>query len=204
MPVRVKICGVTLAADAQAAFRCGADAIGLNFHPPSPRAVTLAQAMEVVSGLDRGACTVGVFVNAPRDEIARVVRALGLRAIQLHGNEAPEDCAGWEGLTVIKALSASEPRGLAARAARYPTDYVLIDTPWAGFGGSGQTFDWKMAAAIPRERLMIAGGLTPDNVATAIRALRPAAVDVASGVETRPGQKDHDKIEAFIRAAKAS
>jgi phosphoribosylanthranilate isomerase len=204
MSVRVKICGVTCVADAHAALQSGADAIGLNFYPPSPRAVTLAQAMEVVSGLDAGACTVGVFVNAPRDEIARVVQAVGIRAIQLHGNEAPEDCAGWEDLTVIKALSAGEPGELAARAARYSTDYVLIDTPWAGFGGSGQTFAWAMAAAIPRERLMVAGGLTPDTVASAVRALRPAWVDVASGVEVRPGQKDHEKIEAFIRAAKAS
>ncbi len=204
MSVRVKICGVTCVADAQAALQSGADAIGLNFYPPSPRAVTLGQAMVVVNGLDAGACTVGVFVNAPRDEIARVVQAVGIRAIQLHGNEAPEDCAGWEGLTVIKALSAGEPGELAARAARYSADYVLIDTPWAGFGGSGQTFDWAMAAAIPRERLVVAGGLTPDTVASAVRALRPAWVDVASGVEVRPGQKDHEKIEAFIRAAKAS
>jgi phosphoribosylanthranilate isomerase len=204
MSVKVKICGVTTPEDAEAAVRCGADAIGLNFYLKSPRVVTVSRAKEVVRSLGPNACAVGVFVNAPREEIAYAVEVVGLRAIQLHGDETPEDCAGWEGLTVIKALAAASRGELAARAARYAVDYVLLDTPRPSYGGSGQTFDWAVAAEIPAGRLVLAGGLTPSNVAAAIRAVHPAAVDVASGVEAHPGRKDHGKVEAFIRAAKAA
>ena len=204
MPVKVKICGVTTPGDAEAAVRCGADAIGVNFYAKSRRVVTVAQAKEVVRSIGPDACTVGVFVNAPREEIAHAVEVIGLRAIQLHGDETPEECAGWKGLTVIKALAAASGGELAARAARYAVDYVLLDTPLPSYGGSGQTFDWAMAAEIPAGRLVLAGGLTPSNVTAAIRAVRPVAVDVASGVEAYPGRKDHGKLEAFIRAAKAA
>jgi len=204
MPVKVKICGVTTPGDAEAAIRYGADAIGVNFYAKSPRVVTVARAREVVRSIGAGACAVGVFVNAPREEILRAVEVVGLRAIQLHGDETPEDCTGWEGLTVIKALAATSGVELEARAARYRVDYVLLDTPRPGYGGGGQTFDWAVAAAIPTGRLVLAGGLTPTNVTAAIRAVHPVAVDVASGVEAHPGRKDHGKLEAFIRAAKAA
>jgi phosphoribosylanthranilate isomerase len=105
---------------------------------------------------------------------------------------------------VIKAIAADEPGELAERAAQYAVAYVLVDTPGATLGGSGRTFDWQVAAALPRDRLVVAGGLTADNVADAVRTLRPVAVDVASGVEQSPGRKDHEKLKAFIEAAKAA
>ncbi len=142
--------------------------------------------------------------NASRERVAATASEVGLTALQFHGDERPEDCLGWEEFVVIKALSAEEPEQLAARAARYAVKYVLVDTASATYGGSGRTFDWRIAAAIPRDRLVVAGGLTPENVAEAVRTLRPLAVDVASGVEQSPGRKDHEKLKAFIEAAKAA
>ena len=205
MAVRVKICGVTDPEDAAAAFALGADAIGLNFHAPSSRAVTPATARAIVQHVGAGRCAVGVFVNASRARIASVVREVGLTALQLHGDEMPADCSGWEPLTVVKALpAAGTAEDLAALAARFPVAYVLVDAPSGGYGGSGRTFPWHVAAGIARERLIVAGGLSPDNVEEAVRTLRPAWVDVASGVEDRPGRKSHAKLEAFITAAKGA
>jgi phosphoribosylanthranilate isomerase len=204
MPVRVKICGITNAADAHAAFALGADAIGLNFYPGSPRAVTSAGAREIIAGLPRGACVVGVFVNAPRRHISAVAGEVGLSAIQFHGDEPPEDCLDWGDLLVIKALPAEGPEPLATRAGRYPMAFLLVDAPSAVYGGTGCTFDWSTAAELPRSRLVVAGGLTAENVAAAVHMLRPVAVDVASGVERSPGIKDHEKLKAFIGAAKTA
>ena len=204
MSVKVKICGVMSSKDAAAALTLGADAIGLNFCAQSPRALTISQAQEITRGLPRGACVVGVFKNAPRDRVAAIAREVGLTALQFHGDEPPEECLGWEEFAVIKALSADAPEQLAASAARYAVHYVLVDTPSVTYGGSGRTFDWRIAAVIPRDRLVVAGGLTPENVAEAVRTLRPLGVDVASGVEHSPGRKDHEKLKAFIEAAKAA
>jgi phosphoribosylanthranilate isomerase len=190
--------------DAEAAFALGADAIGLNFCARSPRAVTVPEAREIVLGLAHGLCVVGVFCNAPRAQVAAVASEVGLTALQFHGDEPPEDCLGWQDLTVIKAIAANGPEQLAERAAEYAVAYLLVDTPSATYGGSGRAFDWQIATMVPRDRLVVAGGLTADNVADAIRMLRPVAVDVASGVERSPGRKDHDKIKAFIEAAKAA
>ena len=203
MAVKVKICGVTSVADAVAAVGFGADAVGVNFYGGSPRCVTRALAREIRHGLPAATCVVGVFVNAAREEVATVVEQVGLSALQFHGDEPPEACAGWGDLVVIKALRAGDA-DVATRAARYGVRYVLLDTASADYGGSGRVFDWRLAAAIPAGRLVLAGGLTPDNVADAVRLLRPAAVDVASGVEVAPGRKDHGKIKAFIQAAKAA
>jgi phosphoribosylanthranilate isomerase len=203
MPVKVKICGITSITDAQAAFALGADAIGLNFYALSPRAVNVEQAREIVASLPARACAVGVFVDAPRAAVAETAQRVGLSALQFHGAEPPEACLGWD-LLVVKALPAEGPEPLVDRAARYPMAYLLVDAPSAGFGGSGRRFAWELAAAIPRHRLVVAGGLTPANVAEAVRALRPLAVDVASGVESSPGRKDHEKLKAFIDAAKAA
>ena len=204
MAVKVKICGIMSAADAEAAFELGADAIGLNFCPGSPRALTIAKACEIVRGLPATACVVGVFANALREQVASTARDVGLRALQFHGDERPEDCLGWDDLAVIKALAADGPEQLALRAARYNVAYVLVDAPSPRHGGSGRTFDWQIAAAIPRDRLVVAGGLTAENVAEAVRTLRPVGIDVASGVEHSPGRKDYEKVKAFIRAAKAA
>jgi phosphoribosylanthranilate isomerase len=203
MAVMVKICGITNVADAEAAVVLGADAVGLNFYAGSPRCVTVATAREIRLNLPAAACVVGVFVNAPRGEVAAVADEVGLSALQFHGDEPPEACTGWGDLVVIKALRAADTN-VATRAARYRVRYVLLDAASVGHGGSGKAFDWQLAAAIPRERLVVAGGLTPENVAEAVRILRPAAVDVASGVEAAPRRKDHERIRAFIQAAKTA
>ncbi len=205
MPTKIKICGITTLADATAAFALGADAIGLNFHPGSPRAVGVPDAAAIVRGLDPGRCVVGVFVDSPRERIATIARSVGLTALQLHGDEDPAACAGWEPLRVVKALRVrSDAAALAHEAARYPGAYILVDAPSLRYGGSGTTFDWDLAAGIARDRLIVAGGLTPDNVVAAIRRLHPAGVDVASGIEDGPGRKNHGKLEAFIRAAQGA
>ncbi len=203
MPVKVKICGVTRVADAEAAVDLGADAVGLNFYGGSPRCIAVGAARAIRSRLPATTCVVGVFVNAPREEIGAVAGAVGLSALQLHGDEPPEACLGWGDLVVIKALRGGDA-DVATRAARYGVRYVLLDAASASYGGSGRRFDWRGAGAIPRERLVLAGGLTPENVADAVRLLRPAAVDVASGVEAAPGRKDHGRLKAFIEAAKTA
>ncbi len=203
MSVKVKICGVTSVADACAAASAGADYLGLNFHPPSPRFVDLARAADIAAAV-RGMPLVGVFVDRPRDEVAAIAEMLGLWAVQLHGDEPPDDCAGWD-RPVIKALRARPGDDLPARAAQYATDYLLLDAWVAGVpGGTGVAIEPAAARGLPAERLFVAGGLVPERVADVVRALRPFAVDVASGVEREPGIKDHGKIEDFIRRAKAA
>jgi len=203
MAVKVKICGITTVADAEAAIGFGADAVGVNFYSGSPRCVTVAGAREIRCSLPATTCVVGVFVNAPREDVVAVAGEVGLSALQFHGDEPPEACVGWGDLVVIKALRVGDA-DVATRAAQYRVRYVLLDAASAGYGGSGRAFDWRLATAIPRGRLVVAGGLTPENVAEAVRMLRPSAVDVASGVEAAPGRKDHERIKAFIHAAKTA
>lgn len=203
-PVRVKICGVTSAADARAAVEAGADMIGLNFHPGSKRCVTLERAREIVAVLPPTVWRVGVFVNAARSEIERIRDALDLRAIQLHGDEAPEAAQGL-GRTVIRAVRLCGPGDAARALAAWNVDYLLCEgDAGPAFGGAGASFEWSWARAVPPERLFVAGGLTPDNVADAVRALRPFAVDVASGVESAPGVKDPARMTALVSHAKAA
>lgn len=201
MPVKVKICGVCSPEDARAALAAGADFLGINFHPASPRCVTVAQARALVDAVG-GATLVGVFVDAPRAQVEDTAAAVGLSALQFHGDEDPDYCAGWAWRT-IKALRVRPEADPTALAARYPTDWIMLDGYRPGVpGGTGVGFDPARAAGVPAARLFVAGGLGPDTVAGVVRALRPFAVDVASGVEDRPGRKDHAKLEAFIRAAK--
>lgn len=203
MPVKVKICGLRSAEDARAATAAGADYVGLNFHPPSPRFVDVALAAEIAAAVP-GVPVVGVFVDRPRAEVEAVADRVGLAALQFHGDESPAYCAGWD-RPVLKALRARPGDDLPAIAARYHTDYLLLDAWVAGVpGGTGVTIDPVAARGLPAARLFVAGGLTPERVADVVRALRPFAVDVASGVEREPGIKDHGKIEAFIRRAKAA
>jgi phosphoribosylanthranilate isomerase len=203
VPVRVKICGLCTVEDARAAVAAGADYLGLNFHPQSPRCVTLARARAIAEAV-AGTPLVGVFVDAPRARVAETVAALGLFAVQFHGTESAAYCRGWPCAT-IKAIRPRRDDDAAALAAAFPTDYILIDAFVPGRpGGTGMALDPARAAGLPRERLFVAGGLRPDTVADVVRALHPFAVDVASGVEERPGRKDHGKIEAFIRCAKAA
>jgi phosphoribosylanthranilate isomerase len=199
--VKVKICGLGTIEDARAAFVAGADILGLNFHAPSPRSVTVDRARAIADAVP-GAMLVGVFVDAPRAEVEDIAAAVGLAALQFHGDEGPEYCAGWAWRT-IKALRVRPGTDVAALAARYPTDYILLDGHRPGLpGGTGVPFDLAAARGLAPTRLFVAGGLRPDTVAEVVRALRPFAVDVASGVEERPGRKDHAKVQEFIRRAK--
>jgi len=203
MPVKVKICGVCTAEDARAAVDAGADFLGLNFDPASPRCIAPARAAEVAAAVP-GTPLVGVFVDAPRARVEEIAASVGLAALQFHGEEDPEYCRGWTWRT-IKALRARPGTDLAALATRYPTDYLLVDSFVAGRpGGTGVALDPAVAARLPPLRLFVAGGLRPETVASVVVALRPFAVDVASGVEDRPGRKDHGKVQEFIRRAKAA
>jgi len=203
MPVKVKICGVCTVEDARASVAAGADYLGLNFSARSPRAVDEARAVDIAAAVP-GTPLVGVFVDAPRDRVEALAARLGLAALQFHGDEDPEYCRGWAWRT-IKALRAAPGVDLAGLAARYPTDYVLIDSFVAGTpGGTGRALDPAAAAGVAPARLFLAGGLRPDTVAAAVRAVHPFAVDVASGVEASPGRKDHEKLQAFVRSAKAA
>ncbi len=194
----VKICGLTRADDALAAARLGADWLGLNFWPGSKRHVSLAAARAIADFLGASRPRlVGVFVNADAAVIDAAVAEVGLDLVQLHGDEAPAFAARWSD-RLVKAL----PAGADLEPWRGTT--ILLDTPTAGHGGSGRSYDWTVARAAvdAGHQVIVAGGLTPENVAGAIRAARPAGVDVAGGVESSPGIKDPDKLRAFIHAAK--
>jgi phosphoribosylanthranilate isomerase len=201
MSTKVKICGVTSVADALMVAAAGADAIGLNFFPHSPRFVSVELAAEIAAALPAGIWRVGVFVDAPRDAVRSTAERVGLDALQFHGAEPPGACTGWD-RTVIKAVRVRDAQALAA-AADYAVDFILADAHVEGrAGGTGQRVPTEWLAGVPADRLILAGGLTPDNVADAIRAVRPAAVDVASGVEHAPGRKDAQKVARFIANAR--
>ena len=206
MSVRVKICGVTSVADALLAAESGADLIGLNFYPPSPRYVSLATAQEIRAVLPAHVWCVGVFVNAERAHIVTLQEQLRLHAVQFHGDESRAEVEGWPCLT-IKALRVP-PDGPPPDWQHFPVDYLLLDTHKPGrYGGTGERFSWERLTTLPlecRDRLILAGGLTPENVSEAARAVRPWAVDVASGVEAIPGRKDPEKVRAFIANAKTT
>ncbi len=206
MSVRVKICGITTIADAELAVQCGADLIGLNFYPSSPRFVSYAVAREICAVLPPHILRVGVFVNVERSEIVSLVDQLHLDLVQFHGDEEETDLLGWSCRT-IKAVRVALDAPLPDLT-QIPTDYILLDTHRAGrYGGTGETFAWEpVVSYLPQceERLLLAGGLTPENVALAVRTVRPWAVDVASGVESVPGRKDLEKLRAFITNAKTA
>ena len=200
--VEVKICGLTTVDDALHCVDAGTDAIGLNFWPGSPRHVQVSTARSIVEAVGDHAQMVGVFVDSSLDQIHEILRETGIEWAQLHGDEPPELVA--ELLpTAYKAIGVKD--GSAIELARtYPGEHLLLDASVPGMpGGTGQTFDWTIAAEIAKERkLTLAGGLDPTNVAKAIRAVNPFRVDVASGVEKAPGQKDLKLVQAFITAAK--
>jgi len=199
--IRVKICGITRRDDALLASRLGADALGFNLWPASKRYIEPEAVRAIVGGLPPFVTTVGVFVNQPAAEVRAIVARTGLAAVQLHGDEPSGDCEG-HSVPVLKALRVTGPETLADLG-RYRVRAFVLDAPSAGFGGSGVTFDWSLArAAAQRACIVLAGGLTPDNVSDAIRAAAPWAVDVASGVESSPGVKDADQLARFIARAK--
>jgi phosphoribosylanthranilate isomerase len=203
VPVKVKICGICSVEDARASVAAGADFLGLNFVPASPRRVTLGRAVAIAAAVP-GAILVGVFADAPRPHVEEVAARVGLAALQFHGDEEPSYCQGWPWRT-IKALRARPGLDLAALARAYATDYVLLDSFVPGVqGGTGTPLDPAVGAGIVPARLFVAGGLRPETVGAVVRALRPFAVDVASGVERSPGRKDHGKIETFVQSAKSA
>lgn len=198
---RVKICGVTSVEDALMCVEAGADAIGVNFAPRSPRRVGLELARTIVAALPAGVVKVGVFVDASERELRDAIAHVGLGCVQLHGDELPELVSAFLP-HAYKALRVQGREALAL-AASYPGEHILLDAYVPGIaGGTGATFDWTVAAELAKVRqVTLAGGLKPENVAAAIRAVRPFCVDVASGVESSPGKKDPSKVRAFIDAA---
>jgi phosphoribosylanthranilate isomerase len=198
---RVKFCGLTRLEDAEAAVEAGAWALGVILWPGSPRACEPAEAARIARALRRRAEVAGVFVNAPLDEVARAVDALGLTMVQLHGSEGPAFCAEVARRTGARVIKAARVRARADVQALEPfhTDFHLYDTHRAGhWGGTGETFDWELTrlrrTGIP---LILSGGLNPGNAGAAVAAVRPYAVDVASGTEAAPGVKDHALLRAF-------
>ncbi|HHH35214.1 MAG TPA: phosphoribosylanthranilate isomerase [Gammaproteobacteria bacterium] len=203
--VRVKICGITRVEDGRRAAELGADAIGLVFYAHSPRHVSVEQAAAIAAALPPFVSKVGLFVDAEEAEIRHVLARVPLDYLQFHGDEPPEFCTRFA-RPFLKVLRMRAGRDVIDYAARYPAATgLLLDAYRQGVpGGTGETFDW---ARIPRDLplpLVLAGGLTPDNVAAAVREVQPWAVDVSGGVEASPGVKDAGKMAAFIRAAKAA
>jgi len=200
----IKICGLTRIEDARAAFDAGADYLGFVFFSGSKRAVTPAAARTILAGLPAEARAVGVFVNELPARVEQVAREVGLRAVQLHGDEEPSAFRGFS-IPIWRAVRWEGGRW-APDPAEWPAERWLIDACAPGhYGGTGRTADWEAAADWAAERpVFLAGGLTPATVAEAIRRVRPAGVDVSGGVERAPGCKDEMKIRDFIRAARAA
>ena len=203
----VKICGITSIADARAAWEAGADVLGMNFYSKSPRAVSLARAIEIRAEIPARVQVFGVFVNADPVAIMEVFRAVRLDAVQLHGDEPSREVAQLAGVaSVFKALRVG-PDFSAAALEKYPEAFGFLFDAAAGapgqYGGTGRLADWGVAQQAARgHRIILAGGLTAENVAAAILQVRPYGVDVASGVESVPGTKDHHLLRDFIREAR--
>ena len=200
----MKICGITNIEDACHATACGADALGFVFYPGSPRFVDPDQARQIIAELPPMVTTVGLFVNQPPAKIREMVEFCGLNAVQLHGEEEPDQCS-YPPCKVIKALRLKDGMDESVFSA-YQVSALLLDAYVPDkFGGTGQRCDWDRAAEIAsRHRVILAGGLNPENVSDAVRQVHPYGVDVSSGVEKKPGQKDPEKVATFIRMARES
>ena len=205
MSVTVKICGITSQADARAAAAAEADAIGLMFYKESPRHVTIEQAKEICEVLPAHIMRVGVFVNTDEALINRALSECLLNILQFHGDETPEDCAQYPVMT-LKAFRVQGSETLE-QMKDYSTAGFLLDAyTKEARGGTGEKFNWDLAVQAQqlRKPVFLAGGLTPDNVAEAVRKVEPFGVDVSSGVESEPGKKDPEKMVAFVKAAKSA
>jgi phosphoribosylanthranilate isomerase len=204
MSVKVKICGITNAPDALAAVEAGADALGFMFYEKSPRHLSIRDAAEIIRQLPPFVIKVGVFVDASEDLVMRAIGDCGLNTLQFHGRETPEYCTQF-GLLTMKAFRIRDAESLK-ELRNYPTDAWLLDAYAADkLGGTGEKFNWDLAIEAKKlgRPIFLAGGLTPENVAEAVKKVHPYAVDVSSGVEATPGKKDHEKIRQFIKAAKS-
>lgn len=203
--VRSKICGITRLEDARVAVAAGADAIGFVFYAKSPRAVTIEQAQAIIAQLPPFVTTVGLFVDMPREQLSQLLEQVPLDLLQFHGDETPEQCEGFA-RPYIKALRVQAGDDIALRIAAYTSaSGVLLDTFVSGVpGGTGQAFDWSLVPQGLEMPIILAGGLTPDNVQAAIRQVEPYAVDVSGGVEASKGLKDSSKVQAFVHAVRSA
>jgi phosphoribosylanthranilate isomerase len=203
MRTRVKICGITRVEDAHAAIAEGVDAIGLVFYAPSSRAVTIKQARTIVAYLPPFVTVVGLFVNETRERITEVLNSVRIDMLQFHGDETPADCAGY-GRPWIKAVSIHKKIDVSAMRIQYfDAAALLLDTYWPGVpGGTGSSFDWSRIPPALCNKIILAGGLTPEIVEQAVRQVRPYAVDVSGGVEESKGIKNIHKIRAFMHSVK--
>ena len=201
--IKVKVCGITNAEDALAAVELGADALGFVF-APSPRQVTRQQVADIVAKLPPFVCKVGVFADSSLQEVAETLQSCGLDLAQLHGSETPGFCQALFP-RVIKAFRVKDESVLDLLP-RYKASAYLLDSYHEALkGGTGQSFNWEIARKARRYgRIVLSGGLTPENVRQAITEVQPFAIDVSSGVESRPGVKDHAKLRAFLEAAKST
>jgi phosphoribosylanthranilate isomerase len=199
---RIKICGVTSSEQALACVEAGADAIGVNFVPSSPRFVTEQRARDIVRAVGPGALVVGVVAGMAVPQMRALRDTIGLGCLQLHGDETPDDVAAL--LPHVYKAVRVEGADDVARADAMPGDYVMVDAKvGSALGGTGHVFDWSLVVDLAvRRRLVLAGGLTPGNVATAVAQVHPWCVDVASGVESAPGLKDLAKVRAFVEAVR--
>jgi len=204
MNTQVKICGIMNLADAQAAVEAGADALGFVFYNNSPRHMTITAVAGIFKKSPLRILRVGVFVNAPANFVFRAVAECGLNLLQFHGDETPEFCTQF-GVMSMKAFRIRDADSLK-ELPKYSTDAWLLDACSAeNLGGTGKKFNWDLAVEAQKfgRPVFLAGGLTPENVADAVRLVKPFGVDVSSGVESSPGKKDHAKVQAFIRAVRS-
>ena len=196
---RIKICGIKHTEDALKAIECGADAIGLIFVEKSPRFVSLTDARVIAESLPPFVTIVGLFMDASEEMVREALKVVPLNLLQFHGDETPEFCDQF-GMPYIKVLRMRENVNVIAFSQEYPNAAgILLDTYTEAGGGSGQTFDWSLIPEDVPVPLILAGGLNPENVASAVETVKPYAVDVSSGVESEPTMKDHKKIEQFIK-----
>ena len=201
-PPRIKVCGLTRVEDVQAAVAAGVDAIGLVFYPDSPRHVSIEHAAELCRYIPPFISVVGLFVNASRAEVHRVIEAVPLNLLQFHGDETIDQCEGF-GLPYLRAARVRPGVDLLEFASQFASARALLLDTWTpAYGGSGESFDWSLVPSECPLPVILSGGLNPDNVAEAICQVRPAAVDVSSGVESAKGIKDAAKIRAFVSAVR--
>ncbi|MBE7557792.1 phosphoribosylanthranilate isomerase [bacterium] len=202
--VRIKFCGLTRREDVEAAARLGVDYIGFNFHPLSPRFVGHLAPESLTSAVPARVLKVGIFVSRPPEEVRSIAEAWSLDLVQLHGPDLSGNLADY-GLPVIRALAVRDEASLDGLEVSRPAFFLLDSYHESLAGGTGQTFDWRLArVAVQRSRapIFVAGGLTPDNVAEAVRQVRPFAVDVAGGIEEAPGVKSEEKMRRFVAAVR--
>lgn len=207
MALLIKICGITNLADAQAAVAAGADALGFVFYPLSTRFIEAASARSIIAQLPSDVAKVGVFVNPTEAVVREVAATTRIDTLQFHGDETPEFCASFRPLAVWKAFRMADTESIRTARFHSDADAWLLDSHVSGsHGGTGLSFDWDLAIAAKQlsRPVILAGGLSPENVGAAVTHVRPFGVDVSSGVESAPGKKDHARIAAFVRNARTA